>query len=45
MKYMLDFSGELRTKIKLQAVEEKISMNDLIVKAVQLYLDALKEVK
>ncbi|NCC88659.1 MAG: toxin-antitoxin system HicB family antitoxin [Clostridia bacterium] len=38
MKYMLDISNELRAEIKYQAANEKISMNDLITKAVQSYL-------
>lgn len=42
MKYMLDFGGDLRTEIKKQALEEKISMNDLIVKAIQQYLKTVK---
>lgn len=39
MKYMLDFDNEMRAEVKKVAAQERISMNDLIVKAVGLYLE------
>lgn len=42
MKYMLDLTQDLRTEIKVQAAKQGTSMNDLIVKAIQMYLEALK---
>ena len=42
VKFMLDFSEELRTKVKVKAAEQKTSMNDLIIKAIQMYLAAKK---
>lgn len=42
VKFMLDFSEDLRTKVKVKAAEQKTSMNDLIIKAIQMYLAAKK---
>ena len=42
MKFMLDFSENLRTEVKVKAAEQKTSMNDLIVKAIQMYLKVSK---
>jgi predicted HicB family RNase H-like nuclease len=39
MKYMLDLDNQLRSDIKYQAAQERINMNDLIVKAVKEYLE------
>lgn len=36
---MLDFDNEMRAEVKKVAAQERISMNDLIVKAVGLYLE------
>ena len=38
-KFTLFFDTELHKQIKLKAVEKEISMNDLIIKAVKLYLE------
>lgn len=37
-KYMLKMSEELHRQAKIQAVSEGISMNDLILKALEAYL-------
>jgi hypothetical protein len=41
MKYLLNLENNLRAKIKLQAVIEGISMNELIEKAIDLYLSTV----
>lgn len=38
MKYMLDLDNQLRADIKYHAAQEKISMNDFIIKAITYYL-------
>ena len=38
-KFMVFLDTELHKQIKLKAVEKGISMNDLIIKAVKLYLE------
>lgn len=45
MKFILDYGNDLRVKVKSQAAQEKISMNDLITKAIELYLKSIKEEK
>lgn len=42
MKFILDYGNDLRVEVKSQAAQEKISMNDLIVKAIQQYLKIVK---
>lgn len=42
MKYMVDFDNNLRADVKYQAAQEKISMNDLIIKALEQYLKTVK---
>lgn len=42
MKYMIDFDNNLRADVKYQAAQEKISMNELITKAIQQYLKTVK---
>ena len=38
-KFMVFLDTELHKQIKLKAVEKSISMNDLIIKAVKIYLE------
>lgn len=38
LKYLLEMTNELRSEVKYRAAIEKVSMNELIVKAVQEYL-------
>ena len=38
-KFTLFLDTELHKQIKLKAVEKGISMNDLIIKAVKIYLE------
>ena len=38
-KFMVFFDADLHKQIKLKAVEKGISMNDLIIKAVEIYLE------
>lgn len=42
MKFILDYGNDLRVEVKSQAAQEKISMNDLIIKAIKMYLAAVK---
>lgn len=37
-RYLLKISGELHRKAKLQAVTEGVTLNDLILKALEKYL-------
>jgi predicted HicB family RNase H-like nuclease len=37
-KYMIEFTAELHKAAKLRAVEEGITLKELIIKAVQEYL-------
>ena len=38
-KFMVFLDTELHKEIKLKAVEKDVSMNDLIIKAVKVYLE------
>jgi predicted HicB family RNase H-like nuclease len=45
MKYMLDLQDKTHAAIKYQAAIEKVSMNDLIEKAVNEYLSRVGVVR